>query len=198
MARNLGDRARHLDTGGAAADDHERQEPLPLGLIARELRLLEPEQDVAADAGGVLDALEPRRHGGPLIVAEIGVGRAGSQHEIVVGNVDGVGVHDALAGVDAANLRHQHGGILLLAQDVADRPGDVGRRQRRGRHLVEQRLEAMVVLAVEHGHVDGGARERFRGFEPAEARADDDHLRTRLHHAPSILSELAGEQQYHT
>jgi hypothetical protein len=38
----------------------------------------------------------------------------------------------------------------------------------------------MVVLPIEDRHVHVGAPEPARRFEPAEARADDDHLRTVL------------------
>ena len=46
-------------------------------------------------------------------------------------------------------------------KNVADRPGDVGRRERRGRDLVEQRLEAMMVLPVDHGTSTGARRSDF-------------------------------------
>jgi hypothetical protein len=38
----------------------------------------------------------------------------------------------------------------------------------------------MMVLAIDHGHVDGNAAERLRRFEAAEAGADDDDLWTPL------------------
>src|SRR5262249_53014621 len=89
-----------------------------------------------------------------------------------------------------ADLRHQHRHIALLPQDVPDRPGDLGRRQRGGRNLVQQWLKAMMVLAIDHDHVDGNAAERLRRFEAAEACADDDDLWTRSHHAPSTAPPL--------
>jgi hypothetical protein len=67
--------------------------------------------------------------------------------------------------------------VLLLTENVADRPGHVGRRERRGRDLVQQRLEAMVVLSVDHGDLERRAAQRFRGFDPAETRADNDDRR---------------------
>src|SRR5262245_42917052 len=44
----------------------------------------------------------------------------------------------------------------------------------------------MGVQPVDHGHVAGGASERFRGLEPAEARADDDNLGPPVRHAPVL------------
>jgi hypothetical protein len=48
----------------------------------------------------------------------------------------------------------------------------------RGRDLIEQRLEAVMVEPVDDGHVDRRARERLGGFEPAESRAYDDDVGT--------------------
>ena len=47
LAGDFRDRAGHLDAGRAAADDHEGQQPRALGLVVRELGLLEREQDAA-------------------------------------------------------------------------------------------------------------------------------------------------------
>jgi hypothetical protein len=38
----------------------------------------------------------------------------------------------------------------------------------------------MMVLAIDHDHVDGNAAERLRHFEATEACADDDDLWTPL------------------
>src|ERR1700730_4780045 len=76
--------------------------------------------------------------------------------------------------------RHDRPGTrpgFVLAENVADRPGDVGRRERRGRDLVEQRLEAMMVLPVGHGDLARSAAYGFRLFDAAETRADGDNLR---------------------
>ncbi len=174
MARNLRDGARHLDPGCAGADNDEGQQPPPLGLVLGELGLLECQEDAAADAGRVLDALQSRRDRGPFVMSEIGVRRPGRDHERVVGDRTGSDQDAPPRDVDAGHLGHQNGCVLLLAQNVPDRPGDVGRRQRGGRHLIEQRLEAMMVLPVDQRDVDGRAGERFRGFQTAEAGADND------------------------
>ena len=46
----------------------------------------------------------------------------------------------------------------------------------RGRHLIEQRLEQMIIVAVDQRDIDGGAGKRLGGRKPAEAGADDDHM----------------------
>ena len=60
---------------------------------------------------------------------------------------------------------------LQRARRIGD--GAVARRQRARRHLVEQRLEQVVVRAVDQRHVDVGAPQPLRGGKPAEAAADD-------------------------
>jgi hypothetical protein len=55
-----------------------------------------------------------------------------------------------LAGqIDPGDLCHQHAGVLLPPQHAANRDGNVGRVQGGGRDLVEERLEGVVVLAIE-------------------------------------------------
>ena len=83
----LGDGAGHLDAGRAAADHDEGEQAPPLSRVVAPLGLLEGGQDAAADAGGVVDLLQAGRDALPVVVAEIGVPRAGRQHEIVVGDV---------------------------------------------------------------------------------------------------------------
>ena len=71
LSCDFGNRARHFDTGGAAPDDHECQQPLALGIISSELRLLKSGQNVATDTGSVFDALETRSDIGPAMMTEI-------------------------------------------------------------------------------------------------------------------------------
>ena len=61
-----------FDTGGAAPDDHEcQQQPLALGIISSELRLLKSGQNVATDTRGVFDTLETGSELSPTIITEI-------------------------------------------------------------------------------------------------------------------------------
>jgi hypothetical protein len=47
------------------------------------------------------------------------------------------------------------GGVLLMPQDDPDRLGDIGRRQYGGRDLIQERLEQVIIVAVDHGDIDG-------------------------------------------
>ena len=85
VARDLGERAGHLDAGRTAADDDERQ----LRGAARGIRLtlgaLEREQHAAADLERVFERLQPGRVRPPVVVAEVRVRRAGGDDQVVVG-----------------------------------------------------------------------------------------------------------------
>ena len=51
-------------------------------------------------------------------------------------------------------------------------------------HLVEQRLEQVMVGAVDERDLDLGARQRTHRRQAAEAAADDHHARTVAHSGP--------------
>ena len=188
LLRDLCDRAGHFNAGGAAAyDDEGKQTPLLRG-VGDQLGLLEGDQNTAADAGRVLDALEARRIGRPFVMAEIGVHGAGRDHQIIVGHVAEIGVQQLFLHIHAADVLHQHRRVALLAQDMPDRPGHVGGRKRRRRHLVEQRLEAVMVLAVDQDDVGGRTPQRLGRLQPAKAGAYDHHPGNAFRHScPSIV-----------
>jgi hypothetical protein len=63
--------------------------------------------------------------------------RSGGEDQIVVAKVDLGGVHAARHDVDRGDPRHDHPDVLLLPYDGADRPGDIGGRERRGCDLIK-------------------------------------------------------------
>src|SRR4051812_12875473 len=66
---------------------------------------------------------------------------------------------------------------MLISQDRSNGPGHVWRGQGGGCDLVEQRLEAMMVLPVDHGDVDPRPCKLLGRLEPSEAAADNDDAR---------------------
>ena len=60
---------------------------------------------------------------------------------------------------------------------MAQRRGDVGRGQARGRDLVQQRLEQVMVAAVDQGDAQRRRSQRARRPQAAEAAADDHEVR---------------------
>ena len=83
--------------------------------------------------------------------------------------------HDAARshGSMVRTFGEQHAHVLLMTEDPADRRRDVARRQRRGGHLIQQRLEEMVVVPIDERHPHRRGGERARGIQPAEAAAND-------------------------
>jgi hypothetical protein len=60
-----------------------------------------------------------------------------------------------------------------MAQDVSNRRGDVPLGENTGRHLVQERLEEVMVVAVDDGDVDVRASQRSCGEQAAEATTHD-------------------------
>ena len=91
-------------------------------------------------------------------------------------------------GVRIAALRHlgqQHVHIPVASQDPADGRRDVARRECGRGHLIEQRLEHVVIAAVHQRDVHGLPAQRLGGRETSEAAADDHDL----WYTPHVLTE---------
>jgi hypothetical protein len=163
LARDLGQRAGQLHAGGPAADHHRGQERALLGSVRLPLRLLVGDEHAAPDLERVLERLEARGQRLPVVVAEVGVTRPRGQDQAVVGEL-AVGQREAARGqVHGAHLRQQDRHVGRPAQDRAERGRDVGGVQRRGRHLVEQGLEEVVVATVQERHPHRSAGQGARG-----------------------------------
>ena len=91
---DLGDHPRQFHTGGTAADDHEGKPGPSLLRVRFPLGHLEGIKDLLPDPGTVLDALEPRGHFLPGVMAVVVVlhPRCDDQRVIVD---DAVGKNDA-------------------------------------------------------------------------------------------------------
>ena len=77
-------------------------------------------------------------------------------------------------------------------QDAAQRGGDFAGRQHAQRHLIEQGLKGVMVLAVDQGDGHRLIRQAFGRIEPSEPPADDDdprNLHTTYRHVPSSIHE---------
>ena len=107
-------------------------------------------------------------------MAEVGVGGSGTQDQVVV--IDGCAtpqLEPAGSGVDGDDFFHKYLGIRVLAHDGADGLGDLGRREHGERHLVEQRLEGMVITAVDHGYVHRQLAQGHGCVDAGESASDD-------------------------
>ena len=126
--RHFGNRASHFHAGSAAADDDEGEKARPLGRIFDHLRAFEGEQEPPPDLGRVRDVLEAWRERFPIVTAEVGMGRSRGEDEIVIGKIKLARVHAPRRHIDPRYARHDHADVLLLPQDGADRPRDIGGR----------------------------------------------------------------------
>ena len=151
VPRHLRQDARELHAGGSAADDHERHERLLLRCVGALLRVLERQQETPADLARIRERLEPRRERFPFGMPEVRVARARRDDQIVVRHLERAAIrdHHLPRRVDPADVGEQHGDVLLLAQQPPDGRRDLARREHGHRHLVEQRREGVVVVAVE-------------------------------------------------
>src|SRR6516164_4273446 len=150
-ASQLGDGACQLDPSWTTTDNDESEQSPLLLLAGRNLGMLEGCQYPMANEGCIVHTLQSRCKGRPKIFTEVAVRRPGCDDEIVVGELKLKAVSQQLSplGVNAADGRQNHPRIELVAENGAYRNGDVSRRESRGRNLIEQRLEQMIVLAVD-------------------------------------------------
>ena len=79
----FGDLAGQLDAGRPGADHDEGQPAFALGVVGGDLGLLERAEDAAAQLERVIDGLHAGREGGEVVVAEVGLLRAGGDDEAV-------------------------------------------------------------------------------------------------------------------
>ena len=127
------------------------------------------------DPARILQRPRSRRMGRPFGMAEIGVVRAGRDHEPVVGNDAAVmrGGRLRAGRIHGRDLAEDDVDIVVPAENAPDRTRDVGGRQRRRRDLVEQRHEQVVVPPVDDRDPDRRAAQFPGAGKPAEPRADE-------------------------
>ena len=146
MPGELGDRARHLDAGRPAADHDDRHQPVVLGLVRGAVGALERGQQL------VRMQRASSRLRGPWRAPPIRDARSTSSRSRwrprACRRTDRSCARRAACArcVSIARDIAEHDvDIPVAAEDAADRPGDIGRRQRRGRDLIEQRHEQVIV-----------------------------------------------------
>ena len=144
--------------------------------IGLALGALERDQNAPPQRGGVLERFQSRRERLPFVMAEIGVARAGGEHQRVVRHrVAVVEQHGMAVGIDSGDCGKQRRHLLASTQQMANRPGDFGRGERGGRDLIEQRLEQMMVAAVDQGDLHRRTGKPEGALQPTETGADDHH-----------------------
>jgi hypothetical protein len=75
--------------------------------------------------------------------------------------------------IDAAHFVEPYFDVALPAQEMAQRRRDIRRRESCRRNLVQQRLEEMMVRAIDERDADICARKRARRPQAAETTAEN-------------------------
>src|SRR5262249_13188193 len=153
----------------------------PLRFVLTALRRLEGKQKTAANVERVLDSFEARRCRCPIVVAEIAVPRTrGDDQEVIC--------KPRLAERDLTQHRVYPGHFAqqppyvgLGTEHSAQWCRNFCRRQPCRRHLIEQRLEKMIVVPVEQGDPAGCVSQSASRSEAAKAAAEDNYLRQAGH-----------------
>jgi hypothetical protein len=112
-------------------------------------------------------------------VAEVGLLDPRGDDQVVVAQRDAIatgslGDHLLRRDVDVDDVGQHAFDVPVALEDVAQRRRDLALGQDPGGHLVEQRLEQVVLGAVDERDHDVAAAQRPCGEEPAEAAPDDD------------------------
>ena len=181
----LGDRAGGLDPGRPPADDDDVQRA-----VLDEARVavggLPALEQVVLEADGVRQRVHRERVlGGALGPEEVDLG-AEPEDEVVVGDRrEPVEADLPRVEVDPGHGRLVDGRVLLALDQVAERVTDRRRLEQAARELVEQRLEGVVVVAVDQHDLGVGVLELLRGADAGEASAEDEDAWTRGRHQPT-------------
>src|SRR5438105_963049 len=109
---------------------------------------------------------------------EVGVRGAGGEDQIVVREIAVSEMDDLRAEIDRLRLAEDDVRVFLPPKDRADGVRDDGWIERRRGHLVEQRLEDVVVAAIDERDRHRRVAQRLRRVQAAEAAADDDDTGT--------------------
>ena len=156
LVDQVGERAGDLDAGRAAADDHEVQRALRRSAPGRGRPSSKTPDDARAQARRVVERVQRERvRSAPRGAEEVRLrarprGRPRRPRALAVRRGDRRGV----AGSTDATSPSLTSTLASSAEQLAQRVRDVARRQLGGRDLVEQRLELVVVVAVDQRHVD--------------------------------------------
>ena len=174
IARDLAEGTRELDASRPAAD-HDEGHPGASSLgVGLAFGPLEGEQDPSPDAERVVDRLETGRQGLPVVVTEPAVPRARRDDEGVIRHGRAIGQLDHVCvRVQVHGFAQEDLGVRLVPEQRSEGLGDLTGRQLGGGHLVQQRTEEVVVLAVDERHVHGCATQRPGGVQTPKATAHD-------------------------
>jgi hypothetical protein len=180
----VGQAAGQFDAGRATADDGHRH----IAVQAGQADPFQAGHDPVTQDDGVVPGVQAEAVLGRSRNAVIGGGYAGGQDEVVIAQPRPVGQHDlpgrGLDGGKFAVPEHR----TVPAADGAHRVGDVTAGQAGAGHLVQQRLEGAVDVAVDQRGPHPGPGELAHRGQAAEPGTDDHHSRRPIPGRPLLGS----------
>src|SRR5207245_8207185 len=102
----------------------------------------------------LVELLEAEAVPGQRRIAEVVALRAGRQDEVVVRNGTVVGQQATGGEIDACDRRLEEVRVRQRPDQLAHRSRDLTRVEKRGRDLIEQGREEVVIVAVDQQHLD--------------------------------------------
>ena len=137
-----------LDAGGTAADHGDTH----VRAFPRRAEPLQARHDLVAQEHGVAAGIEAEAVLGGAVHAVIGGGHPGREDQVVIGELAAVGQCDPPGdGIEARHIPVPEPRAVLVGE-APQRVGDVTGAQPGRGHLVEQRLERAVDVAVDQRH----------------------------------------------
>ena len=170
---HFGERSGDLDARCASARDDHVQQFVAFALRGRGERPFEVRQQRIAQCRRLRDALH-RQRVAPEVFVSVEVGRrARGQHEFVVLQRPDRGPQGVALRVDGLRFGHSEVEIALFAEDPAERKRDRRGLQTGRRHLINQRLELMIVVPVHEHHLIVRSAQPAGELHSCETAADD-------------------------
>ena len=122
------------------------------------------------------------------LVAEEIRRRTSRKHEVIVGDLTVLRDQHAPILIDTKRLRHKEIDIVVVLEELACGVGDLRRREYSRTHLIEQRLEQMIIMPI-HKRDANVFLGKFLGETHApESGSDDDHMLLIRHNDPTPYS----------
>jgi hypothetical protein len=99
--------------------------------------------------------------------------RTGRDDQVVVAKFAVRELYDFFLRIDRKSIAKNHAGIALTAQNPPNRRRDIARIKRRGRNLIEQWLEHVMIPPVDQCDPHRRFPEPSRGLDSSKSAADN-------------------------
>jgi hypothetical protein len=165
-----------FETSGTGANNDEGEPVAGFTFGGGAFSAFERIEQFVADGSGLFDGFQAGSDAAPLVFTEVGSFGAGPNDEGVVGEFSAV-AEDNMFGdrVEVERLAEKDLNIFLVAENGAERSGNLGWRERASGNLIEERLEKVKIPAVDERDVGVGALESLSGNQSGEASSENNN-----------------------